>query len=576
MKKLLFLFISLQFSTQVFSQNTTQSIKKLEKDIQKAIQQAYRSSVYITSYDSVTQTAGAEQFTGVVVDTAGHILSAAHAIRQNDVYSTLFSDQKKEPNLYEVTFPDGRKFRAVGLGKIASNDAAMLKITDKGTWPYAEMGWSSSLQKDMPCISIAYPGTLRIKKPTVRLGYIAEPRTRDGFIRSTCLMEPGDSGGPLFDMKGRVIGLHSRVDLSLDANYEVPVNLYRKYWTALNSPVDYDALPAAENFTADPRSSMLKPMPEIKNINAGLQEIEAVLDKTVMVVKSTNKGTEMLIRGTLVDLKGIVSDGKLKNKSFIISKSSMVGDDPMIKTETGKNIKAMVLSRDEANDLVLLQLDSIIKGGVKLKSVRTDTVGFEEIGKFLISPQPDNGNIISVLGNTQFGVAGVPDPPFIGFDTSLEDGKLMISKISPGSPASTANLDDGDELVSFNGTPMQKPEDLIKVMAGSKVLDTVNIQYNRGRSPFKARLVLVSKKPPVPSHIAFHFTDGRSERADGFDHVLVHDGRLKPAECGGPLYDTDGRFYGINIARFSRTSSLAIPAIIVSKFVEILNFNLVK
>ena len=486
MKKILFLFISLQFSTQVFSQNTTQNIKKLEKDVQKVIQRVYRSTVYITPYDSVTQTAGGKQFTGVVVDAAGHILSSAHAIRQNDIYSAMFSGKKKDANLYEVTFPDGRKFRAVGLGKISSNDAAMLKITDKGVWPYAEMGWSSSLQKDMPCISIAYPGSLRIKKPTVRLGYIAEPRTRDGFIRSTCLMEPGDSGGPLFDMMGRVIGLHSRVDLSLDDNYEVPIDLYKKYWTALNNPVDYDTLPAAENFAADPKSLMLKPMPEIKNINAGLQKIETVPDKTVMVIKSTDKGSEILIRGTLVDLTGIVSDGKIKDKSFLISKSSMVGDDPIIETEAGKNIKAMVLSRDEANDLVLLQLDTIIKGGVKLKSVRTDPVSFEEIGKFLISPQPANGNVISVLGNTQFGITGVPD------------------------------------------------------------------------------------------HIVFRFTDGRSERADGFEHVLVHDGRLKPAECGGPLYDTDGRFYGINIARFSRTSTLAIPAILISKFVEILNFNQVR
>ena len=108
------------------------------------------------------------------------------------------------------------------------------------------------------------------------------------------------------------------------------------------------------------------------------------------------------------------------------------------------------------------------------------------LGKFLISPQPANGNVISVLGNTQFGITGVPD------------------------------------------------------------------------------------------HIVFRFTDGRSERADGFEHVLVHDGRLKPAECGGPLYDTDGRFYGINIARFSRTSTLAIPAILISKFVEILNFIQVR
>jgi len=568
MKKILFLFITLQFSIQAFSQNTAPRVKKFEKDVQKVIQQVYRTSVYITSYDSVTKLAGGERFTGVVVDSAGHILSVAHAVRPSSMYTILYPDGKKEPNLYEVTFPDGRKFRAVGLGKIASIDVAMLKITDKGSWPYAEMGWSSSLQKDMPCISIAYPGVLPIKKPTVRLGYIAETKSRGSYMRSTCLMEPGDSGGPLFDMNGRVIGIHSRVDLSLDDNYEVPIDLYRKYWTALNSPVDYDVLPAAESFAADPQSPLLKPMPEIKNISAGLQKVEAELDKTVMAIKSTAKDSEMLILGTLVDLKGIVADEKLKDKSFLISKSSMVGNDPIIETEAGKNTKAKVISRDEANDLVLLQLDKVIKGGLKLKSIRTDSVSFAELGKFLISPQPNSGNIISVLGNTQFGVVGEPDTPFTGIGTRLEDGKLMITKISPYSPASAANLDEGDELLSFNGTPMQKPEDLVKELAGFKVRDTVSIGYKRGRRPFKTQIVLASKKPLTPDHVAFRFTDGRSERADGFDQVLVHDGRLKPAECGGPLYDAAGQFYGINIARFSRTSSLAIPAVLISKFVK--------
>jgi serine protease Do len=41
---------------------------------------------------------------------------------------------------------------------------------------------------------------------------------------------------------------------------------------------------------------------------------------------------------------------------------------------------------------------------------------------------------------------------------------------------------------------------------------------------------------------------------------LQHDTVIRPADCGGPLVDLDGKAVGINIARAGRTESYAIPA----------------
>ena len=60
------------------------------------------------------------------------------------------------------------------------------------------------------------------------------------MLQSTALMEPGDSGGPLFDLNGSVIGIHSRIGRSMERNYEVPVNTYRKYWNELNRAEKFD------------------------------------------------------------------------------------------------------------------------------------------------------------------------------------------------------------------------------------------------------------------------------------------------------------------------------------------------
>ncbi|WP_316815983.1 trypsin-like peptidase domain-containing protein [Pedobacter nyackensis] len=555
MKKLLFLFIFLQCTAPVFSQvpKPNQAIKNLENNVQSVIQQVYKASVYITPYDSIRKKATGGSFSGVVVDADGYILSAAHAVKPN--------------NLYEVTFPDGAKFRAIGLGRIASNDAAVMKIEEKGSWPFAEMGWSSSLKKGMPCISIAYPGTLAAKTPTVRLGYVAETETTEGFIRTTCLMEPGDSGGPVFDMKGRVIGLHSKINLSPEDNFEIPVDLYRKYWNSLIKPVSYTSLPQTEGFAADRYADVLKAEPVMMNLGQNLNGIENRLDKNTVVIKSIVKGADCQILGTLLDLKGLVPEMTLKEKSFLLSKSSMVGNEPFVEVKKGVVRPAKVIKRDEDNDLVLLQVQEKIKGGIVLKTVSLDSVTFVKVGKFLISPQPEGEGVVSVLGNTQFVIAKGPTAAYMGVNTNLKDGKVVISMVMPRSPASVAELEVGDELNSFNGKPVLKMEDLSAEISKHNPDDTLSLQLVRSGVPYHKYIVLKPRRLNE-RHIAYRFTDGRSERRDGFKSVLVHDAKLKPTECGGPLYDIDGNFYGINIARVSRTSSLAIPVALISKFVK--------
>jgi serine protease Do len=63
------------------------------------------------------------------------------------------------------------------------------------------------------------------------------------------------------------------------------------------------------------------------------------------------------------------------------------------------------------------------------------------------------------------------------------------------------------------------------------------------------------------------FTGGKSGRRDGFKEVFAHDSRLIPQRCGGPVFDNYGRFYGVNIGRYSRAVSIAVPSKIVCKFI---------
>src|SRR5262249_5555776 len=72
--------------------------------------------------------------------------------------------------------------------------------------------------------------------PVARLGQ-AEPIQKSGlhrgFVVSNCTLVGGDSGGPLFDLDGKLIGIHSRIGLSLATNVHVPSDKFKEEWDKL-------------------------------------------------------------------------------------------------------------------------------------------------------------------------------------------------------------------------------------------------------------------------------------------------------------------------------------------------------
>lgn len=201
--------------------------KLIESTVQQVVKRVVPATVAVEEFDTIrNKVSGIGRFSAVVVTPEGHILSVAHGASPNKVY--------------QVTFSDGKKVLALGLGSIKDADAAMLKIIPAGKWPYAEMGWSSGLAPFQPLISLGYPGSMKHSGPAlVRFGYITASTFHPGFFCHTALMEPGDSGGPSFDINGRVIGIHSRISQVLDGNFEVPIDTFRRYWDQLLIPKAY-------------------------------------------------------------------------------------------------------------------------------------------------------------------------------------------------------------------------------------------------------------------------------------------------------------------------------------------------
>lgn len=195
--------------------------KKLPESIEelKAIEEHVAQVVDRIMPAVVCVRVGSSMGSGVIVSKDGYILTAGHVSgapnRKVDVY-----------------FHNGKIVKGITLGGDHGIDSGLIKITDEGDWPFVEMGDSARLKIDQWCLVCSHPGGFKSgRTPPVRLGRIKG--IKGDTLTSECVLVAGDSGGPLFDMHGKVIGINSRIGGSIAANMHVPVNPFKNNWDRL-------------------------------------------------------------------------------------------------------------------------------------------------------------------------------------------------------------------------------------------------------------------------------------------------------------------------------------------------------
>ena len=153
---------------------------------------------------------------GVIVNAEGLILTAGHVTYGND---TMI-----------VVFPDGKQAKCKVLGADYTRDVGLAKIIEPGKYPVAEIGDSDKLEITSIVIALGHPGGFDMRRPPpARIGRISS-KNMGGFLVSDCTLIGGDSGGPMFDLDGKVIGIHSSISESLSFNRDAPVNAAKASW----------------------------------------------------------------------------------------------------------------------------------------------------------------------------------------------------------------------------------------------------------------------------------------------------------------------------------------------------------
>lgn len=156
---------------------------------------------------------------GVIISSDGLVLTAAH----------VATGVKKKVT---VVLEDGTKLQAETLGLVAAKDAALIKITEPGTYPFVEMDRSETTRLGDWVFALGHSGGFdKERGSVVRLGRLV--RVASSTFQSDCILIGGDSGGPLFDMAGKLIGIHSRVGQQLQVNMHVPMSEFIANWDGM-------------------------------------------------------------------------------------------------------------------------------------------------------------------------------------------------------------------------------------------------------------------------------------------------------------------------------------------------------
>jgi serine protease Do len=139
---------------------------------------------------------------GFIISADGYVVTNNHVIT---------ADGQGEVQSITVTLSDGSEHTARLIGRDAQSDLAVLKIDAGKTLPFVKFGNSEAARVGDWVIAIGNPFGLG---GTVTSGIVSAVHRSSGasrYIQTDASINRGNSGGPLFDMKGNVIGINNAI-----------------------------------------------------------------------------------------------------------------------------------------------------------------------------------------------------------------------------------------------------------------------------------------------------------------------------------------------------------------------------
>jgi len=271
-------------------------------------------NLYTGEQTQKTETVQKGSGTGFLISADGLILTNRHVVSAGNEKTAEF----------KIILNTGKQYYAQLIGKDPINDLAVLKIFDKDL-PYVDLGDSDKLQIGSTVIAIGntlgryqnsatkgiVSGLGRSIEASDQSGNINE--TLDNVIQTDAEINLGNSGGPLIDLEGNVIGVNVAIDQAGSSiGFAIPVN---------------DARPVIKSVREIGR--IVRPRLGIRYhmlTPALAEELKLAIDTGAWITITTD-GTPSVLEGSPADLAGVkpgdiimeINGIKIQGKTTLIS-----------------------------------------------------------------------------------------------------------------------------------------------------------------------------------------------------------------------------------------------------------------
>ncbi len=391
---------------------------------------------------------------GFIISPDGYIVTNNHVISGRDGQRLV--------DTITVTLSDRQEYQARVVGRDPLSDLALLKI-DARNLPYVQFGNSREVRVGDWAIAIGNPfglgGTVTAGIVSALHRGITGGGAYDRYIQTDASINQGNSGGPLFDLKGNVIGVNTAIFSPTGGNvgvgFAIPAELAR--------PV-IEQLRTSGTVRRGYLGVQIQPMNQSIAAALGLPKdrgeiVAGVEPRGPAEVAGIQRG-DVVVR---VAGQDVTPDNTL---SFIVANTAIGSRVPVEVIRNGRRQTVTVTIGERPSELAGLGRRS---GGEE----QADAGGATERG--------------AEAARRSLGLTLQALSPEIRQQLRLPDSVqgVVIARVNPSSSAAQENLQRGDIIVSINQKPVRTPQDAADAVAEARKAgrDTVLLFVQRGDQP---------------------------------------------------------------------------------------------
>ena len=398
---------------------------------------------------------------GFIISADGYVVTNNHVVAPGARGATVDS--------ITVILPDRKEYTARLIGRDADSDLALLKITAPGPLPFVRFGDSTRARVGDWVVAIGNPFGLG---GTVTAGIVSALHRQTGlgaydqFIQTDAAINQGNSGGPMFNLSGDVIGINSQI-LGNQAGGNIGIGF---------------AIPAEQ---ARPIIDQLMRGQRIQRGYIGVGLGGAIDDDYSQALGIPKNQGEIIAR---VEPAGPAARAGLRVGDVVtrVNGQAVNPDNTLSRlvaaVPPGQTAKLDVIRNNRPETVTVTVQPRPTPEQLAALTGQGDALGGDDDDQM----SKDNGERAPASASNGLGLSVVPLTPQIarqiGVDSSVQG--VAVTQVDPNSDAGQKQLKRADVIQAVNGTPVRTPAELAAAVTAAKAAGrpSVLLLISRGRA----------------------------------------------------------------------------------------------